>query len=126
MLPYCLSEGIGVTPWSPLARGRLAKNAETIRTQSDKVQSWLYESAKANDEKVITVLNEIAKNKECKPAHIALAWLLSHPCVTCPIIGATSLEQLTDNIRSVEIVLDEHEIAALKEFYTPHSTAELN
>ncbi|KAF6656671.1 aldo/keto reductase [Enterobacteriaceae bacterium EKM102V] len=125
MLPYCVSEGIGVTPWSPLARGRLAKNAETARSRSDKVQSWLYESAKASDVKVITVLNEIARNKECKPAHVALAWLLSRPGVASPIIGATSVEQLTDNIRSVEINLDEREIAALEEFYTPHATAEL-
>ncbi|MFV8846109.1 aldo/keto reductase [Serratia fonticola] len=125
MLPYCFSEGIGVTPWSPLARGRLAKNAETIRTQSDKVQSWLYESAKASDAKIITVVSEIARNKGCTPAHIALAWLLSRPGVTSPIIEVTSVEQLTDNIRSVEIVLEEHEISALEEFYTPHSTAEL-
>ena len=125
MLPYCFSEGIGVTPWSPLARGRLAKSVETIRKQSDKVQSWLYESAKASDARVITVVNEIARNKGCKPAHIALAWLLSHPGVTSPIIGVTSVEQLTDNISSVEITLEEHEIYALEEFYTPHSTAEL-
>ncbi|KAA0015603.1 aldo/keto reductase [Salinicola corii] len=125
MLPYCFSEGVGVTPWSPLARGRLARNVETIRTQSDKVQSWLYESAKASDAKIITALNEIAKNKECKPAHIALAWLLSRPGVTSPIIGATSVGQLAENIKSVEIVLDEHEIVALEEFYTPHSQAEL-
>ncbi|MEX0445836.1 aldo/keto reductase [Xenorhabdus sp. SGI246] len=126
MLPYCHYEGVGVTPWSPLARGKLAKSGETVRTKSDKVQSWLYESAKASDAKIISVLNKIAKDRECKPAHVALAWLLSKPAIISPIIGVTSVEQLTDNVRSVEMTLDDKEISALEEFYLPHFTAELS
>ncbi|MBE8597638.1 aldo/keto reductase [Xenorhabdus sp. BG5] len=126
MLPYCVSEGIGVTPWSPLARGKLAKSTDTTRTQSDKVLSWLYESAKQSDEKIISVLNEIAANKECKPAHVALAWLLSKPSIASPIVGVTSVEQLIDNACCMNVSLSNDEIAALEEFYTPHARAELS
>ncbi|MEQ1976843.1 MULTISPECIES: aldo/keto reductase [unclassified Xenorhabdus] len=126
MLPYCVSEGIGVTPWSPLARGKLAKSTDTTRTQSDKVLSWLYESAKQSDEKIISVLNEIAANKECKPAHVALAWLLSKPSIASPIVGVTSVEQLIDNTCCMNVSLSNDEIAALEEFYTPHARAELS
>lgn len=126
MLPYCVSEGIGVTPWSPLARGKLAKNTDTIRTKSDNVLSWLYESAKQSDEKIISVLNEISASKKCKPAHVALAWLLSKPAIASPIVGVTSVEQLIDNICCMNVSLSNDEIAALEEFYTPHLRAELS
>ncbi|MDE9518917.1 aldo/keto reductase [Xenorhabdus bovienii] len=126
MLPYCVSEGIGVTPWSPLARGKLAKNTDTVRTQSDNVLSWLYESAKQSDEQIISVLNEIAASKECKPAHVALAWLLSKPSIVSPIVGVTSVEQLIDNACCMNVSLSNDEIAALEEFYTPHVRAELS
>ncbi|MBD2784458.1 aldo/keto reductase [Xenorhabdus sp. DI] len=126
MLPFCFSEGIGVTPWSPLARGKLAKRTDTVRTKSDKVLSWLYESAKQSDEKIISVLNEIASRKECKPAHIALAWLLSKPSIVSPIVGATSVEQLIDNTHCMDIILSKEEVAALEEFYIPHATTELS
>ncbi|MEQ2026715.1 aldo/keto reductase [Xenorhabdus szentirmaii] len=125
MLPYCVSEGIGVTPWSPLARGKLANHTDTIRSQTDKVLSWLYESAKQSDKKIISVLNEIAASKECKPAHVALAWLLSKPSIASPIVGVTSTEQLIDNARCMNIALSNDEVAALEEFYTPHARAEL-
>ncbi|WP_340615316.1 aldo/keto reductase [Xenorhabdus thailandensis] len=126
MIPYCVSEGIGVTPWSPLARGKLAKKAGTTRTQSDKVLSWLYESAKQSDEKIISVLNDLAASKACKPAHVALAWLLSKPSIASPIVGVTSVEQLIDNTCCMNVSLSNDEIAALEEFYTPHMRAELS
>lgn len=125
MIPFCLSEGIGVTPWSPLARGKLAKSSDSRRTQSDKVLEWLYSSAEHSDEKIISRLNDIAHQKNCKPAHIALAWLLSKPVVSAPIVGATSVEQLVDNTQCFDIKLSQEEIMVLEEFYTPHIAAEL-
>ncbi|TFH90270.1 aldo/keto reductase [Vibrio ouci] len=126
MIPFCLSEGVGVTPWSPLARGKLAKSSETSRSRTDKVLEWLYSSAEQSDEKIISTLNDIANQKNSKPAHIALAWLLSKPAVTSPIVGATSVEQLVDNVRCFDIELAEEEIMALEKFYTPHTAAELS
>nr|WP_319928384.1 aldo/keto reductase [Xenorhabdus sp. 12] len=108
-----------------IARGKLTNHADTIRSQTDKELSWLYRSAKQSDEKIIFVLNEIATSKECKLAYIALIWLLSKPSIASPIVGVTSTEQLIDNAHCMNIALSSDEVAALEEFYTPHTRAEL-
>jgi 1-deoxyxylulose-5-phosphate synthase len=124
MLPYCLAEGVGLTPWSPLARGKLANKGNTNRSQSDKVQSWLYESAKLSDEKIINSVNEIALSKNYSNAQVALSWLLRKPGITSPIIGATSVQQLGDNVKCFDTNLSEADIEALEYYYIPHLTPE--
>lgn len=125
MLPYCFSEGVGVTPWSPLARGKLINRGDTNRSKLDKVQSWLYESAKQSDDKVISTLQDIALSKNFSCAQVALSWLLNKPGITAPIIGVTSVEQLCDNVKCLEVNLSQVDIEALERYYTPHTTPEL-
>jgi aryl-alcohol dehydrogenase-like predicted oxidoreductase len=124
MLPYCINEGVGVTPWSPLARGKLTNKGETSRAELDEVKSWLYESAKQSDDKIIEVLKEVALSKNFTTAQVALSWLLNKPGVVAPIIGATSVEQLSDNAKCLDISLSKEDILALEQYYVPHATPE--
>jgi aryl-alcohol dehydrogenase (NADP+) len=122
MLPLCRDEGIGVIPWSPLARGRLARpwDSSTDRSQSDTFGSILYlESDRAIVERVATVADE----RGVPMAQIATAWMLARPGITAPIIGATKPHHLDDAAAAVELVLSEDEIARLEEPYTPHAVA---
>lgn len=125
MLPYCMAEGVGVTPWSPLARGKLARKAESHRTRSDQVLHWLYESAKESDEKIISALDAIAEERNVSSAHIALSWLLAQPAVVSPVIGASSVAQLEDNVHCFDISLNQDELTRLEKDYVPHTVAEL-
>ena len=126
MLPYCFSEGVGVTPWSPLARGKLAINrADTNRLKLDDVQSWLYESAKQSDKKIISSLQEIALSNNFSCAQVALSWLINKPSITAPIIGVTSVEQLCENVKCLKVRLSQEEIEALERYYTPVSYTHL-
>jgi aryl-alcohol dehydrogenase-like predicted oxidoreductase len=125
MLPLCQSEGIGVIPWSPLARGLLAgtrKSLEdlesTTRAGSDGFAQHLYDQP--SDWEVAQAVVELAKERGVKPAQIALAWLISHPAVTAPIIGATKLSHLDDAIAAVDVELNDEEIARIEGPYVAH------
>ncbi len=124
MLPLCQSEGIGVTPWSPLARGRLARpwqdGPQTERAKNDPFADRLYEKSKTLDRPVVDRVIAVAKARGVSPAQIALAWMRSKPAVTSPIVGATKPHQLDDAIKSVSLKLTNEEIAHLEELYEPH------
>ncbi|MCB0106952.1 MAG: aldo/keto reductase, partial [Caldilineaceae bacterium] len=124
MNPYCRAEGIGIIPWSPLARGFLAGNRKkgeadpTARAKSDDfAHRMYYEDA---DYAIVDRVVALAEAKGVKPAQIALAWLLHRPEVTAPIIGATKMYQLEEAIAAVDIKLSSDEMKQLEELYQPH------
>lgn len=124
MIPLCLTEGIGLLPWSPLARGFLAgnrnreKGGETLRSKTDEYAHSMY--YQESDFQIVDRVVEIARQKNVKPAQIALAWLLHKPGVAAPIIGASKIPQLEESVASLEIELSTGEITALEELYQPH------
>ena len=124
MLPLCRAEGIGVIPWSPLARGFLAGNrrkadrGETTRAKTDDFAAEMYYSDA--DFTIADRTADLAARRGLKPAQIALAWLLSKPGVTAPIIGASKMSQLDEAIAATEVRLEPGEIAFLEEAYVPH------
>jgi len=123
MIPLCLNEGIGVIPWSPLARGRLARTTPspstgTTRADNDQYAVDLYDSP--SDLEVIEAVRRVAKEIGVPPGEVALAWLLSKPAVAAPIIGATKLEHLESAVRALEVKLSADQIAALEAPYKPH------
>ena len=128
MLPLCLSEGIGVTPWSPLARGRLARpwqdEPETERAKTDAFAQRLYPKSANLDKPVVDRLIEVAKARGDSPAQVALAWMLHKQGITSPIVGATKPNHLEDAIRALSIKLSDEEIARLEELYQPHLAPE--
>lgn len=126
MLPLCLSEGVGVIPWSPLARGFLAADrrkpegganarGDTTRSQSDPFADHLYFTDA--DFEVKAALNQVAEAKGVAPTQLALAWVLSKPAITAPIVGASKLHHLDDAIAALEVKLTAEEIAALEAPY---------
>ncbi len=123
MIPQCLDEGIGVIPWSPLARGMLAGNRgrggeqRTTRAGSDAFAEYLYGES---DFDVVDRLAEVASARGVPSAQVALAWLLHKPGVTAPIVGATKPEHLADALAAEQLALSEQEIARLEEPYLPH------
>src|SRR5438874_8570217 len=122
MLPLCAAEGIGVLPWSPLARGRLTRewDESTGRMETDEVGKKLYNATADSDRCVVTRLVEIANKRDARPAVVALAWMLQKPSMTAPIIGASKLHHLDDAVAAVSMKLTPEEIAALEEPYVPH------
>ena len=121
MLPLCMDEGVGVLPWSPLARGYLTRRPSekeaTTRGESDDFSRRMY-SFEGND----AIINRVVDSAEARgvsPAQVALAWLLHRPGVTAPIIGATKMEHLEDAIKAVDLTLSEEERAGLEEAYAP-------
>jgi aryl-alcohol dehydrogenase-like predicted oxidoreductase len=123
MLPLCADYGIGVIPWSPLARGRLARpwDEVTRRSESDAFGSTLY--SEASDRQIVERVADVARERGVSMAQVATAWMLSKPVVTAPIIGATKPHHLDDAIAAVDLVLTEEEIARLEEPYQPHAVA---
>jgi 1-deoxyxylulose-5-phosphate synthase len=122
MLPLCADQGIGVIPWSPLARGRLTRpwDAMTARTDTDEFGKSLY---RAEDEAVVERVLSVAGKRDLAPAQVALAWLLRNPAVTSPIVGVTKPSHLADAVAAVDVTLDDDEVAYLEEPYTPHPVA---
>lgn len=124
MLPLCRDQGVGVIPWSPLARGFLAGNRKrdesdpTARAKSDDFAKDMYYQPEDFD--VVEAVSAIAQERGHSPAQIALAWLLHKPGVTAPIIGATKMYQLEEAVGAVEISLSEEEIARIEAPYKPH------
>ena len=123
MIGLCQAEGIGVIPWSPLARGRLTRpwgSESTKRLETDLFGKGMYAKTEEADSRVVGRLGEIAGQRGVPYAQVALAWLLSKPAVTAPIVGATKAHHLRDAVAAVEVRLSPQEIAALEEPYTPH------
>jgi len=123
MLPLCADQGIGVIPWSPLARGRLARpwDETTLRSEHDAFGSMLY--TEATDRQIVERVAEVAGERGVPMAQIAIAWMLSKPVVTAPIIGATKPHHLDDAVAAVDLVLSDDEVARLEEPYQPHAVA---
>jgi aryl-alcohol dehydrogenase-like predicted oxidoreductase len=123
MMPLCVDQGIGVIPWSPLARGRLARpigDQNTERSSSDEFGKKLYAQTENADRAVIERVSEIAKARGIPMAQVALAWQLAKPFVTAPIVGATKPQHLDDALAAVKIQLSPAEITKLEEPYVPH------
>lgn len=122
MYPLCADEGVGVIPWSPLARGRLTREwgTTTARTESDEFGRRLYHES---DEAIVDAVGRVAERRGVPRAQVALAWVLSNPVVTAPIVGATKAAHLEDAVAALEVTLDDAELAELAEPYTPREPA---
>ncbi len=124
MLPLCLDQRIGVIPWSPLARGKLTRDWEvaTERSETDEFGKTLYDTS-ASDRVIVDRVAGVAAERGVPRAQVALAWVLGHPAVVSPIIGATKPHHLDDAIAACELRLSMDEIRQLEEPYTPHAVA---
>jgi aryl-alcohol dehydrogenase-like predicted oxidoreductase len=125
MLPLCVDQGIGVIPWSPLARGRLTREWEsgTPRSATDEFGKMLYRAAPAADRSIVETVTTIAGRRGVSRAQIALAWVLGTRAVTAPIVGATRLSHLEDAVAALEITLTAEERAQLEAPYAPRPVA---
>lgn len=122
MLPYCLDQGVGTLPWSPLARGRLTRDwdATTARTESDNFGGVLYRQASDSDRRVASAVAAVASERGVSRAQVALAWLLHQEAVTAPIVGVTKPHHLDDAVAAAELKLSEEELGRLEADYVPH------
>ena len=121
MMPLCVDQGVGVIPWSPLARGRLTRDWDnaTSRSETDEFGKGLY---KPEDQVIVERVAEVARELGTPRAQVALAWVLSKPFVTSPIVGATKDAHIDDAIAACELQLSAEHIARLEEPYTPHES----
>jgi aryl-alcohol dehydrogenase (NADP+) len=122
MLPLCQDQGVGVIPWSPLARGRLTRpwDTQTARSDTDEFGRSLYRD---EDKTVVDKVLDVAKRRGVTPAQVGLAWLLAQPAVTSPIVGVTDPQHLADALAAVDLELTEDEVAELGADYVPHAIA---
>jgi aryl-alcohol dehydrogenase (NADP+) len=122
MLPYCLDAGVGVIPWSPLARGKLTRpwDTSTDRSATDEFGRSLYADG---DAAIVDAVLAVAQERGVAPAAVALAWVRRHPAVTAPIVGASKPGHLDDAIASLDVDLTDAEVARLEEGYTPRENA---
>jgi aryl-alcohol dehydrogenase (NADP+) len=122
MLPLCEDQGVGVIPWSPLARGRLTRawDTETARTETDEFGGSLYRD---EDKAVVDTVAAVAERRGVPRAQVALAWLLHQPVVTAPIVGVTKPQHLADAVAAVDLELSDDELEELGSGYTPHAVA---
>ena len=122
MLPLCADQGIGVIPWSPLARGKLTRpwDETTTRKETDDFGQTLYRD---EDRVIVERVLEVAAKRDLPPAQVALAWMLRNPVVTSPIVGVTKPSHLADAIAATDVHLDDAEVAYLEEPYVPHAVA---
>ena len=125
MNPLCIDQGVGLIPWSPLARGFLAgnrsvadKGGETVRAKSDEFAKDMY--FRESDFEVLGAVEKIARQRGVTPSQVACAWILQAPGVSAPIIGATKLKHLKESIEAVSITLSAEEVSELEKPYTPH------
>ena len=120
MVPLCLDQGVGMIPWSPLARGRLTRPAGergTTRSNNDAFAERLYDDG---DRAIVEAVAQIAEARGVPMAQVALAWVLSRPGVSAPIVGASKQQHLTDAVAATELVLSDEEVKALEAPYRPH------
>ncbi|MEQ4500408.1 aldo/keto reductase [Nocardioides kribbensis] len=122
MLPLCADQGVGVIPWSPLARGRLTRpwDTETSRTETDEFGGTLYRDEDAD---IVATVLALAERRGVAPAQVALAWLLHQPVVSSPIVGVTKAHHLTDAVAAVDLELSDEELDELGSGYVPHAVA---
>ena len=123
MLPLCRAEGIGVIPWSPLARGRLARpwqSESTKRSETDRFGNTMYAKTEEADRKVVDALTAMAKERGVSQATLALAWMLAKPGITAPIVGASKQHHLNDAVAALDVKLTKDEVKRLEEAYVPH------
>lgn len=122
MMPLCEDQGIGVIPWSPMARGLLTRpwGEQTYRTETDVFGGTLYDTS-ASDKVIVDAVGQVAEGQGVERAQIALAWMLQKSFVTSPIIGATKQKHLDDAIAALDVDLSDEEVAMLESPYTPHS-----
>jgi aryl-alcohol dehydrogenase-like predicted oxidoreductase len=122
MLPYCLASGVGVIPWSPLARGKLTRpwDSETNRSETDEFGKTLYSDSDAD---IVQSVLDVAKERGVAPASVALAWVLRNPAVTAPIIGASKPGHLEDAVAALDVDLSDDEVAKLEAAYTPRANS---
>jgi aryl-alcohol dehydrogenase-like predicted oxidoreductase len=125
MHPFCIDQGVGVLPWSPLARGKLTRDwdATTNRSATDEFGSTLYGQAEDADRRVAEAVASIAAERGVPRAQVALAWVAQQEAVTSPIVGATKLSHLDDAVASLELDLTEAELERLEAPYVPHTVA---
>ena len=123
MLPLCEAEGVGVVPWSPLARGRLTRDwtETTNRLETDEFGKTLYAAMETADRRIVARVAQVAAERGVPRAQVALAWMLQKPFITAPIVGASKLHHLDDAVAALSLKLTPEEIASLEEPYVPHS-----
>jgi aryl-alcohol dehydrogenase-like predicted oxidoreductase len=124
MLPLCLDQGVGVIPWSPLARGRLTRDwqsEDTNRAQTDAFARQMFAETEHQDHAVFEAVSRIAAERGTGRAQVALAWMLTKPAITAPIVGATKPQHLADAIAALTVTLTAEDIAALEAPYVPHA-----
>jgi aryl-alcohol dehydrogenase-like predicted oxidoreductase len=124
MLPLCLDQGIGVLPWSPLARGKLTRpwDQTTERAETDAFGKKLY-GTDESDRQIVERVLKLAEARKVPPAQVALAWVVQKPGVTAPIIGASKPHHLTDAVAALELSLTDGEVSELEAPYKPHAIA---
>jgi aryl-alcohol dehydrogenase-like predicted oxidoreductase len=124
-MPLCHDQGVGVIPWSPLARGRLARpwDVRTARVEPDAYGSTLYAATEAADRRVVEAVQRVSQRLEVPMARVALAWVLRQPGVSAPIVGVTRLEQLDEAVAALSLRLSGEDIAELEAHYVPHPVA---
>jgi aryl-alcohol dehydrogenase-like predicted oxidoreductase len=125
MHPFCLDQGVGVLPWSPLARGKLTRDwdASSSRSETDEFGKTLYVQSEQSDRRVANAVASVAEARGVPRAQVALAWVVQQPAVSSPIVGATRLEHLDDAVAAAELDLTDDELALLTEHYLPHAVA---
>jgi 1-deoxyxylulose-5-phosphate synthase len=125
MMPLCTAEGIGVLPWSPLARGRLAREwgESSGRAETDEFGKTLYSNSGGTAQKIVSCVGEIADARGVPRAQVALAWLLQKPFVTAPIVGASKEHHLRDAVAALDLKLTDDEMSALEKDYQPQPVA---
>ncbi len=125
MLPLCKEEGIGVIPWSPLARGKLTRDwtESTKRQESDEIAKKLFAEVSQADQDIVTRVKTIANQHNASRAQVALAWVLQQDVVTSPIIGTSKISHLDDAVHALSLKLSEEELAYLEALYLPHPIA---
>jgi aryl-alcohol dehydrogenase-like predicted oxidoreductase len=127
MLPLCADQGIGVIPWSPLARGRLTRDWDEVteRSGSDRFAQYLYQRTADGDHAVVDRVAQIAEARGVPRAQVALSWVAGRPGITAPIVGATKPHHLDDAIAALDLVLAPDEVTLLEEPYVPHEVVGL-
>jgi len=123
MMPLCAEEGVGILPWSPLARGRLTRDwdDQTYRTETDEFGKTLYATTADADRKVVERVTDVASKRGVSRAQVALAWIMQKPFVTAPIVGASKMQHLDDAVAALSLNLSAEETASLEEPYVPHA-----
>ena len=122
MLPLCLSDGIGVLPWSPLGGGKLTRpwGTRTDRSTTDRYNKSMYDDADPSDAAIVAAVGEVAAARGVPLAQVAMAWLLQKPGITSPIVGASKLSHIEDALAATGVELSDDEVARLEAPYRPH------